>query len=464
MASRGPSVPVRVLSVRKVGSGSQFEMQWSRGAPNSWEAASRMRRDYPQLVEAFEQLQQQSAEGTADSDAPMPAAAEGSDDSEALQLRNAELALLVKQQAQRAEEQARHAQKQQQLIDELRASPAHSPQPSAQASPRLSPQQQSRTVNVASAAAAAVAAAPFPPQSRFARKEPRAQDLQEYDGASGAKLDDWLKQLAMAARLYHLTAQETVDFAGSRLREAALDWWLALSEEELAAITDRDALAAALRARFQPVTAARTAREQLDKLQQGSRGINEYIADFQRLATQIGMASLGQENALHAFERGLRRELAVELRKQGVATLQEAIALTARIGGLMQSNAAPQGRQSLHQMDVDDRDDGSASRLDRIEAALNAMATRNTDGMGAKTHTHHGYTQQRESQRGGHGRGGARGGGRGGFKPRGPPEVPGVPEHVVRQRLDAQQCVRCGQDGHRSPACPNAICITARGN
>jgi hypothetical protein len=299
-----------------------------------------------------------------------------------------------------------------------------------------------------------VAAAPFPPQSRFARKEPRAQDLQEYDGASGAKLDDWLKQLAMAARLYHLTAQETVDFAGSRLREAALDWWLALSEEELAAITDRDALAAALRARFQPVTAARTAREQLDKLQQGSRGINEYIADFQRLATQIGMASLGQENALHAFERGLRRELAVELRKQGVATLQEAIALTARIGGLMQSNAAPQNRQSqLHQMDVDD--DGSAGRLDRIEAALNAMATRNTDGRGAKTQMHQGYTQQRG------GRGGARGG-RGGFRPRGPPVVPGVPDHVVSARMQAGQCVRCGQDGHRSPACPNAI--TARGN
>ena len=461
MASRGPSVPVRVLSVRKAGSGSQFEMQWSRGAPNSWEAASRMRRDYPQLVDAFEQLQQQSAEGTADGDAPMPAAAEGSN--EALQLQNAELALLVKQQAQRAEEQARHAQKQQQLIDELRASPAHSPQPSAQASPRLSPQQQSRTVNVASAAAAAVAAAPFPPQSRFARKEPRAQDLQEYDGASGAKLDDWLKQLAMAARLYHLTAQETVDFAGSRLRDAALDWWLALSEEELAAITDREALAAALRARFQPVTAARTAREQLDKLQQGSRGINEYIADFQRLATQIGMASLGQENALHAFERGLRRELAVELRKQGVATLQEAIALTARIGGLMQSNAAPQNRQSLHQMDVDDRNDGSASRLDRIEAALNAMATRNTDGMGAKTHTHHGYTQQRESQRGGHGRGGARGGGRGGFRPRATPEVPGVPEHVVRQRWDAQQCIRCGSGEHVARACPNATSAFGQG-
>jgi hypothetical protein len=266
----------------------------------------------------------------------------------------------------------------------------------------------------------------------------------------------------MAERLYHLNQREAVDFAGSRLRGAALDWWLALSAGELAAINSTEALAAALRTRFQPVTAARTAREQLDKLQQGSRGVNEYIADFQRLTTQIGMASLGQENALHAFERGLRRELAVELRRQGSTTLQEAITLAARVGGLLQ--CAPQNRQSLNQMDVDDSD--GASLEDRIQrAVLNAMHARDSSGggMGAKTQTHRGYTHERERNAGSAGRGGARGGSRGGrFAPHGPPVVPGVPEHVVRQRLDAQQCVRCGGQGHRSPACPNAI--SASGN
>jgi hypothetical protein len=52
------------------------------------------------------------------------------------------------------------------------------------------------------------------------------------------------------------------------------------------------------------------AREQLDRLQQGSRGINDYIAEFQQLSTQIGLASLGEDNALYAFERGLRRDIA----------------------------------------------------------------------------------------------------------------------------------------------------------
>ena len=467
-AAPGADVPERILGVRKMNGGQQFELQWPGRQETTWDAASRVRKQFPQLVQAFEQQQQQPkqpAEGATDSDEPMleaVVAQPGSGaaaDSAALQRQVAELALLVKQQAQRAEEQQQHARQQQSLIEQLRASPAHSPQHSVSPSPQHSPQQHARSVTAAAAAAEQLAP-PAAPQSRFARKEPRATDLQEYDGASGAKLDDWLKQLAMAARLYHLNAQEAVDFAGSRLRSAALDWWLALSTDELAAIADREALGTALRARFQPVTAARTAREQLDKLQQGSRGVNEYIADFQRLTTQIGMASLGQENALHAFERGLRRELAMELRKQGVTTLQEAIALAARVGGLMQSSAAQPGRSSLNQMDIDN---GEQPPKEIWQALLNAMQSRDTSGMGAKTQTHRGYTQERERNAGGAGRGGARGGGRGGrFAPRGPPTVPGVPGHVVQRRWDAQQCLRCGEGGHNSHACPNAI--SASGN
>jgi hypothetical protein len=114
-------------------------------------------------------------------------------------------------------------------------------------------------------------------------------------------------------------------------------------------------------------------------------------------------------------------------------------------------------------MDVDDGD-GASSRLDRIEAALNALTSAGGNsgaGMGAKAQTSRGYAQERE--RGTGGRGGGRGGARSGrFAPRGPPAVPGVPQHVVQQRWDAKQCLRCGQGGHNSHACPNAI--SASGN
>jgi len=391
----------------------------------------------------------------ADADEGQPAA--GDDAALARALAESDLA----ERERKLKEQQEELQRQRQELQQLRPSPVASPQQSPQLSPQLSPQQSPRSRGVNAAAAANASAAAAEPSSRFAKKEPRAQDLQEYDGAAGAKLDDWLKQLAMAARLYHLNQLETVDFGTARLRGAALDWWLSLSCAELTDITTAGALTVALRARFQPVTAARTAREQLDKLMQGSRSVNEYIADFQRLSTQIGLSSLGEENALYAFERGLRRDIAVELRKQNVVTLQGAIALAARIGGLIAGSNTPAGRTpNANQMEIDSGD-GSDSRLDRIEAALNALtsAQGGTPGMGAKTQTQRGYQQDRNSRGGFRGGRGGRFGGRGGASSI---SIPGVPAEVVEQRRSAGQCFRCGSADHRSLQCPNAI--SASGN
>jgi hypothetical protein len=438
---RSVAVAERVLGVRKAGSGQQFHIQWRGQHGGTWEAASRMRRLHPQLIAAWEEQQQEQPEGGApNTDAPMgeEEAPDAASERAALQRQLAEMALLVKQQAHRAEEQ-------QKLIKQLRASPAHSPQPSAPASPQRSPQR--------NAGASAAAAQPR-------RKEPRLSDLAEYNGASGDKLDAWLAELRRCARYYSLSGGEAVEFAAARLRDAADLWWTTLDSKTQAAINNVDTLATALRGRFQPVTTARKAREQLHSLRQGSRHIDEYIAEFSRLHAQV--PDMAEPDARAQFVRGLQQELANKLEELDWESmpLQTLVARAARIGArTAAAGRTQQGKPSLNQMDVDD--DAAAQPPKEIwQALLNAMASRDTSGMGAKTQTHHGYTQQRDSQRGG--RGGARGGGRGGFTRRGPPEVPGVPEHVVRQRMDAQQCIRCGQDGHRSTGCPNAI--SARGN
>jgi hypothetical protein len=436
---RSVAVAEQVLGVRKAGSGQQFHIQWRGQHGATWEAAARMRRQYPQLIAAWEDhQQQQSEEGAADTDESMgeQEAPDSAPDSAALQRQVAELALLVKQQAQRADDQQRQARQQEELIKQLRASPAHSPQPSAPASPQRN------------AGASAAAAQPR-------RKEPRLSDLAEYNGASGDKLDAWLAELRRCARYYSLSGGEAVEFAAARLRDAADLWWTTLDSKAQAAISSVDTLATALRGRFQPVTTARKAREQLHSLRQGSRHIDEYIAEFAKLHAQV--PDMAEPDARAQFVRGLQQDLANKLEELDWESmpLQTLVARAARIG----ARTAMAGRKpSLNQMDVDD-DAAAQPPKEMWQALLNAMASRDTSGLGAKTQTHHGYTQQRDSQRGG--RGGARGGGRGGFR-RGPPEVPGVPEQVVRQRMDAQQCVRCGQEGHRSTGCPNAI--SARGN
>ena len=256
-----------------------------------------------------------------------------------------------------------------------------------------------------------------------------------------------------------------MEFAVARLRDAADLWWSKLDSNTLATISSVEALATAMRGRFQPVTTARKAREQLYSLQQGSRHIDDYIAEFNKLHAQV--SDMAEPDARAQFMRGMQRELANKLEELDWENmpLQTLIARAARVGArTTAAGRMPQGKPSLHQMDVDD---GvcSASLDERIQqAVLNAMHARDSGGMGAKTQTHRGYTQER-------GRGGGRGGfqgGRGGRfgnrPPMGTPTIPGVPAAVVEQRRAAGQCYRCGSHEHQGRQCPNATSATQQGN
>jgi len=459
----------RVVAIRKTpgGPGQQYEIKWRGQAETTWEAASRVRRQVPALVQAFEealqQQQQQQQQQSADD-----AGAEEEEGAEGAVMRDeqpAEEAVAADGSSMRAQMEAmqRLLREQAQQLQLLRASPAHSPQPS----PHLSPQQAQRSIAVAPAAAAPVAgAAAQGQQSRFARKEPRAQDLREYDGAAGAKLDEWLDELGAAVDLFYLNEREAVDFGTSRLRGAARQWWNGLGAGRTS-IDGASALARALRARFQPITTERVAREQMRALRQNNRHVNDYIADFQRLRAML--PDMSEADALFAFESGLSPAIALELRKQGVSSLQDAIAMAARVGGLLQAPTVPHGRTAaVNQMEVDDGDGASlGERITQLQATLNAMQAQRTQGgagagLGAKTQTQRGYASDRGGR--GVGRGGRSGrfGGQDGAAR--VPKVPGVPAAVVEQRRAAGQCYRCGSSEHTRFECPNATSASQPSN
>ena len=403
----------RVVAHRKApnGAGFQYQLKIAGRDEFAWEAASRMKRDVPQLIAAFEEVQRalQNRPG---------AEGEAHDSQDALTGDATEMARM----RQQLDEQAR-------LIQQMAAS-----------------------------------ATPASAGSRFAKAQPRAQELDEYHGAAGPKLDEWLEKLGRTCALYSLNDQETLQFACSRLTGAALQWWNVLLPGDRSAIVDRASLASALRKRFQPITTERMARDQLHNLRQ-TGDVNAYIAEHQRLSALI--PKMDDATALHSFEHGLRADIAEKLRVQGVATLNEAITMAARIGGLMSTvptrAAGPSGYQPhpsrLHQMeDVDAPGPASMpsaadARLDRLEGMLlNAMSHHSFGaegpqggymGLGAKSQTKRGYQQStvlRQSRQIS---------GRAEARSTVPAETathdPGVPDEIVRRRWDNRQCVRCGE-------------------
>jgi hypothetical protein len=288
--------------------------------------------------------------------------------------------------------------------------------------------------------------------SRFETARPQQKDLALYEGAQGAALEGWLVELKAVRRLYRLKPMETVEFGTSRLRKAADKWWDALGEDGQAAIDSYEKLEKAMRKRFQPMPEEKVARGKLDKLTQGGRSVGEYVADFQDLLSRIPTTT--EADALHAFERGLRRDIGIELNKQGVTSLSEAIAMAVRIDSYSSSSSSQPASRAASVSQLADADDEVQERINR--AVLNALQQVQQGGaaagIGAKTQTARGYQEQRS-------RGGMRGG-RGGGGRFGQARLPAVPEvspDVIRQRLEAGACLRCGQTGHRAAGCPNGI-------
>lgn len=180
--------------------------------------------------------------------------------------------------------------------------------------------------NAAVAAAAAVAA----PGPRIER--PKLSAPPRFTG-DAVRLDSWLASLEQQFTWYAYAPdhhQPRIALATALLDDPVRDrdWWTHL---ELAVpphtCTWQD-FVGQLRGRFQPVTAADTAREKLLALKQGRGTVHEYISAFRRLL--VSLPNRDSADSLHDFLRGLHPATAQQLRVTGVATLEDAINAAAR--------------------------------------------------------------------------------------------------------------------------------------
>jgi len=169
-----------------------------------------------------------------------------------------------------------------------------------------------------------------------------------------------------------------------------------------------------------------------------------------------------EEDNVFQFIRGLRTTTATHLTVQGVSTLDAAIIMAARVGGLAEragGAAAPSNEHTAH-----GGAHGGAPALNNIEG-LDEDAE---DTKGIRAELHQLLNAMREQRYGG-GRGGGGGsGGLGGFgghrggggaggsdRPHGRPVIRGMTDAQVLEYMENEKCFACGNKGHRSRQCPN---------
>jgi hypothetical protein len=295
----------------------------------------------------------------------------------------------------------------------------------------------------ATAAAAAAAAVPAIPVG------PRMPAPATFEGRAAA-LDEWIADINQQIAWYAMGEAAAIRFACGFLRGAARDWLAGLG-----AVPDTWAqLQGALRARFQPVNSADTARGKLLALSQGKQSVHEYVDAFRRLLIRV--PSMSDDDRLYQFIRGLRSSIGVQLRVQGVATLHDAIAMAARIGGISDaqqqggaasSSSAPMELDALAGIEGLEADTSAAANAPITRAELQQLLNAIREGHRGTSASSCSSSSSSSSNRNGNGR----------YVPRGLPTVPHLTSDQVREYMEAGKCFGCGSKDHRGRQCPKRI-------
>jgi hypothetical protein len=284
---------------------------------------------------------------------------------------------------------------------------------------------------------------------------------------SGLEAHRWLTTLEQWFAAAHIEEGDDatrLEVAQAALRDAAQAWWSTkLSNGTAAALGTWALFSAEVRARFLPLDVVRWAMREREALIASSatkgRNVLDYTAKFNEL-DQL----LPDEAALSrviAYERGLPGAYAVKCAERRFATLAEAT--EAMITLWHAKETARHTTASLSNVQVSEGGSEAAAapssgssapapgqgtpdaRLDRIEQLM-AMMTERFSGA--------------QRGRGGHTGGPSRSGGRSRQREGGPPRgersrTPGLSDELVRARIRAGQCIKCGQEGHFKQECTN---------
>lgn len=338
-------------------------------------------------------------------------------------------------------------------------------------------QQQVQQALAAAQAQASSSSSPSPPSAprEVAPAAPRIANPAPFEGKEGT-LDSWLSKMRQQFNWYGYGAgahAQRIRFATAYFGGAALDWWEFM--DDAARPTTWDGLEKAMRERFQFVATAVTVRAKLLALSQGKSSVNEYVSAFRRLL--VAVPTMGEDDRLFQFTRGLQPAIATQLRVQGVATLDAAIAMATRIGSLKEMQtmgaaaaAAPSAAVSSSAAAPMDLDALLGSSIEGLEEETGAAAAA-TDAPVTRAEFQQLLNAMRE-QRSGRPHRGAGGSGQEGQRnkqaqsqgPRPLPVISHLSPAQVKEYMDAGKCFGCGSTDHMSRFCPKRAAKPRQGN
>lgn len=240
-----------------------------------------------------------------------------------------------------------------------------------------------------------------------------------------------------------------IAIAAASMRDSAQAWWAAETTSGRAnSITTWALFAKAVKSHFLPMDTERWAMQQRERLTGAAvKDVAAYTAKYAELDMLLpGETELSR---VMAYERGLPEHYRVKCAERRFATLAEAT--TAMLAAWSARENARGSHVSLSNTEVEEppRDAGASSSASASSPApdpvsdlraqvaqLTAMMTERFSGRGRGGRAG-GRSQQREGQ------------------PRARSRTPGLSDELVKARIKAGQCIKCGQEGHFKADCTN---------
>jgi hypothetical protein len=160
-----------------------------------------------------------------------------------------------------------------------------------------------------------------------------------FTGARTVNVESWLFEMNRYLTVCGVIVEhQKISIATSYLKDIALKWWENYSKRDQpdnpkVVEVNWQAFVDAMKERFQPLAASRTARTQLRHLYQGNMSVADYSSKFYSLVQLI--TDMGEADQVDLFVSSLRSAISREVDMKDPKTLNEAMTLAQKMETLL---------------------------------------------------------------------------------------------------------------------------------